>query len=498
MKDNKKVAIIIGAGPAGLTAGLELLRKTDIQPIIFEASDVVGGISRTVNYKGNKIDIGSHRFFSKSEKITKWWYDILFEKDYKKNDKVLLEKNRITRIFYLQKFFDYPISLNWQTLKNLGFWRVFKIAFSYLKIRLFPIKEEKSLEDFFINRFGRELYLTFFKDYTEKIWGVKCSEISSDWGRQRIKSLSISKALIHALKSFFKKDDKNVETSLIGKFLYPKLGAGQMWEEVAKRVKKKGGKIYLNNKVVSLSVQDNKVAKVAIKDLKTNQIKYLEADYVFSTMPVRNLIRSIKKSPEKVRQVSDGLVYRDFITIGVLLKKMKIKNQTKIKTLNNIIPDNWIYIQEKGVKLGRIQFFNNWSEYLLADKNKVWIGLEYFCNEGDEFWRKQDRELIEIGLNELEKINIAEKKDFLDGTVIRMPKAYPAYFGSYKNFDVIKNYVNKIENLFLIGRNGMHRYNNMDHSMLTAMLAVDNIVNNIKTKENIWQVNTEQEYHESK
>ena len=526
---NKKTAIIIGAGPAGLTAAYELLHKSDIKPIIFEMTSDLGGIAKTVNYKGNKIDIGGHRFFSKSDRVMNWWKNIIplqgapskddlvvnityqnktrsieMSKDGpdpEKVDKVMLIRKRLSRIFFLRRFFDYPISLNLNTISNLGFIRLFKIGLSYIKTRLFPIKKEKSLEDFFINRFGKELYLTFFKDYTEKVWGVPCNKIKPEWGAQRVKGLSITKALLHAVKTTFsKKSDlaqKGIETSLIEQFLYPKLGPGQMWEETARIVRQKGGEIFLNHKIVELKQEGNKIVEVKVKDEKTGEIKTEAADYFFSTMPVKELIDCVGDVvPSDVKRIAQGLIYRDFITVGLLLKKLRIKNRTKIPTMNDVVPDNWIYIQERDVKIGRLQVYNNWSPYLVKDPNTVWMGLEYFCNVGDELWNKTDEEFTEFAIDELAKISIIEKGDVLDSTVIRHKNTYPAYFGTYEQFDVIRNYVDKIENLFLVGRNGMHRYNNQDHSMLTAMTAVENIISGKKTKENIWAVNVEMEYHE--
>jgi len=520
----QKIAIIIGAGPAGLTAAYELLDKTDIKPIVFEMTQDIGGISKTVNYKGNRMDIGGHRFFSKSERVMNWWQnilplqgspskdDIILHRDItlsqkdnapdpEKTNLVMLRRNRLSRIFFLRSFFDYPISLKWKTFKNLGMIRLIKIGLSYLKVQLFRIKNEKSLEDFFINRFGKQLYLTFFKDYTEKVWGVPCSKIRSDWGSQRIKGLSITKSIAHAIKNSFRKDisihQKKTETSLIEQFMYPKLGPGQLWEEVAKKITQKGGEVLLKHEIVELKIQNKKIIEIKIKNCATGEILSLTSDYVFSTMPVKELIRAMSpKVPTDVRNVSDGLIYRDFIAVGVLLKKLKILNETKIKTINNIIPDSWIYIQERDVKLGRLQIFNNWSPYMVKDPDTIWIGLEYFCNEGDDLWNKPDSELADFAIAELIRINIIEKKDVLDSKVLRMPKTYPAYFGTYGDFHVIRNFVDKIENLFLIGRNGMHRYNNADHSMLTAMVAVENIINKKISKDNIWQVNAEEEYHE--
>lgn len=523
----QKNVIIIGAGPAGLTAAYELLKTTDIKPIVYEMSSDIGGISKTTVYKGNRIDIGGHRFFSKSSRVMDWWQNImpLQEKpayddlllnrklplspkntgaDPEKIDLVMLLRSRLSRIFFLRAFFDYPITLKWNTFKNLGLFRIMKIGWTYMLIRLFPVKSEKSLEDFLINRFGMELYATFFKDYTEKVWGAPCDQIPADWGAQRIKGLSITKTIAHALKSMFAKDQslsqKNTETSLIEQFLYPKLGPGQLWEEVAKRVIEMGGEIHMRNRAVGIDLQQGKAASVTFENDITGEVLTTSCDYLISTMPIKELIAAMPEQqvPVEVRRIADGLVYRDFITVGLLLKKLLLKNDTKSKTLNDIVPDNWIYIQEKEVKLGRLQIFNNWSPYMVQDRKNVWIGLEYFCNEGDALWEMADPDFIRFAVAELEKIDIISKSDVLDATLLRVPKTYPAYFGTYNQFDVLRTFTDSIDNLFLVGRNGMHRYNNADHSMLTAMMAVENIVSGVITKDNIWDVNTEDEYHEQK
>lgn len=526
-----KTAIIIGAGPAGLTAAYELVTKTDIKPIIVELSNDIGGISKTVVHNGNRMDIGGHRFFSKSERVMKWWQEILpiqgsdskddilkdiyYQKkrtqvklspngpDPEVTDRVMLIRNRLSRIFFLRKFFDYPIALNLKTLSNLGIVRIVKIGWTYIWIQLFPIKNVVTLEDFFISRFGKELYNTFFKDYTEKVWGVPCTEIGADWGAQRIKELSVSKAILHAIKSIFINEksieQKNTTTSLIEKFMYPKLGPGQMWETVAHMVKKKGGVIIKNSEVVEVNIKENRVNEIGYFNYLTHKKSVIKGDYFFSTMPIKNLINAMGNIvPLNVKAISDGLQYRDFITVGLLLNELKIKNQTKINTLNGLIPDNWIYIQERDVKIGRLQIFNNWSPYMVADMEKVWIGLEYFCNIDDELWKMKDDEFIKFAIEELNSIEIIDKNKVIDSTIIRMPKTYPAYFGTYSQFDSIRAFTDKIENLFLIGRNGMHKYNNQDHSMLTAITAVNNIISNRKTKENIWNINTEGDYHEEK
>lgn len=517
---SQKVAIIIGAGPAGLTAGYELLNRTHIKPIIFNAGDQVGGLARTINYSGYKFEIGGHRFFSKSDRVMQWWLNILplqkvsteSEKkllltyqNKKKEiystdtgpdpdlvDRVMLVRNRLTRIYHQKKFYDYPIKLNLLTVKNLGGVRIIKIALSYIQSRLFPIKPVKSLEDFFINRFGRELYVTFFKDYTEKVWGVSCDTIKPEWGSQRVKGLSISKAISQAVKNIFKKnkslEQKDLETSLIERFLYPKFGPGQMWEEVAKLICSKGGEIHLRQKCIGLHTRNEIIESVDILDMDSNMKKNIKADYIISTMPVNDLIDALGAAvPEDIKNVSKGLCFRDYILVALIIKKMK-----------KPLPDTWIYVQEKGVKLGRIQIYTNWSPYMVKDKDIVLLGCEYFCTAGDELWRQSTGDLIQLAIQELEKIDIVNKEEIIDGTVIKEPKTYPAYFGTYDQFHYIRDFVDAFENLFLIGRNGMHRYNNQDHSMLTAMTAVDNMVKGITTKDNIWAVNTEMEYHEVK
>lgn len=526
-----KIAVIIGAGPAGLTAAYELVTRTDIKPVIIEQSNDIGGISKTVVHNGNRMDIGGHRFFSKSDIVMKWWQKILpiqgsdskddilidlnFQRkrsqvkiskggpDPEKTDKVMLIRQRLSRIFFLRKFFDYPITLNGKTISNLGISRIVKIGWTYVWIQIFPVKNVNSLEDFFISRFGKELYLTFFKDYTEKVWGVPCSEIAADWGAQRIKELSISRALLHALKSIFKIEksieQKNTDTSLIEQFMYPKLGPGQMWETVAQIIEEKGGLIIKNSEVIELNIGNNQVNGLTYLNHTTNTRSEIVGDYFFSTMPVKDLMNAMgNKVPSIVLTVSDGLQYRDFITVGLLLNKLKIKNETKIKTLNGLVPDSWIYIQERDVKVGRLQIFNNWSPYMVADIDKVWIGLEYFCNEGDTLWEMKNDDFIQFAINELQSIDIIDKNDVLDSTLIRVPKTYPAYFGTYSQFNVIRDFTDKFENLFLVGRNGMHKYNNQDHSMLTAITAVNNIISGEKSKDNIWNINTEEEYHEEK
>lgn len=523
---SQKTAIIIGAGPAGLTAAYELLAQTDIKPVIYEMSNEIGGISRTVKYKGYRMDIGGHRFFSKSDVVMDWWLKFLpmqtvkeeeitityqnkrrdiqkteEQVDPDKTNLVMLVRSRKSRIYFLRKFFDYPITLSKNTIVNLGLFRTLKILFSYLHTKAFPLKEEKTLEQFFINRFGKVLYQTFFKSYTEKVWGVPCSQISAEWGAQRIKGLSIAKAIQHIIKKIFALNSrsvaqKDVETSLIERFLYPKYGPGQLWEEVAEQIKARGGEIHLNVGIQKLFSDGDRITAVEVCHSITKEIERVEGDSFISTMPIKELIRGLQADvPSEVREVSEGLVYRDFITVGLLVEKLSIRDKEKGEKL---IQDNWIYVQEPDVSLGRIQIFNNWSPHLVQDADKVWLGLEYFCYESDYFWNMADDEFAEFAINEMVKIGFIHKSDVLDHTVIRVPKTYPAYFGTYPEFDKLKSYINQFENLYLVGRNGMHRYNNQDHSMLTAMAAVENIKNGVRDKSAIWKINTEQEYHEAK
>ena len=519
-----KRIIIIGGGPAGLTAALELARKGYRNIILCERENQLGGISRTLEYKGNHIDIGGHRFFSKSDRVMKWWSELLPLQgkpswddvelnreaiteeggpDPDTEDRVMLIRSRLSRILFLRKFFKYPVTLSADTIINLGPVRVFKMGVSYLW-SLVHKREEKSLEDFFINRFGTELYNTFFRDYTAKVWGVPCSKIGADWGAQRVKGLSVAKVLTHALGKlcFWKKRDKQGgETSLIEEFWYPKYGPGQLWEIVGAEAERLGVQILRRCSVSSITMEDGKIAGVDITNLATGETHREPANYLISTTSVKELVNMMGDAvPQNVREIANHLVYRDFMTVGLLLNKLKLKSRVMNTTVgeHGIVPDNWIYVQENDVKVGRLQLFNNWSPYLSSDRSKAWIGMEYFVNEGDELWSMGDEDFCAFAEGELEKIGVIDRKDVVDHAVFRIQKAYPAYLGSYKEFPIIREWTDSVPNLFLIGRNGMHRYNNMDHSMLAAMAAVENIVSGNTGKANIWEVNTEKEYHESK
>jgi protoporphyrinogen oxidase len=516
----KPVVAIIGAGPAGLTAALELVRDGRMLPIVLEASDQLGGISRTVEYKGNRMDIGGHRFFSKSDWVMDWWREILpiaadaspVEIAYqgqRRNvrsdamatdappDLTMLVRQRLSRIYFLRKYFDYPIKLNGTTLRNLGPVRLMRIGSSYLYAMLFPRRNVRSLEDFLVNRFGGELYRTFFKDYTEKVWGVPCSQISAEWGAQRIKGLSVIEAIKHALRKG-KEAGQEAKTSLIESFLYPRLGPGQLWQEVARRVREGGGEIRFGQKVVGLRHDAGTVAAVQITNA-LGEIEEVAADFVISTMPVKDLVAGLQPAaPENVRRIAAALPYRDFITVGLLLSRMRANPQAHSSRADHMPPDNWIYIQERDVRVGRLQVFNNWSPDLVARQDRIWLGLEYFCQEGDELWTKADDKMIKFAAGELEKIGMIEMADVLDGTVVREPKTYPAYFGAYSDFPVVRDWLDDLRNLYLVGRNGMHRYNNQDHSMLTAKLAVEAILDGKVDKGKIWAINIDDDYHEER
>jgi protoporphyrinogen oxidase len=519
-----RIAVIAGAGPAGLTAALELLRRSDIIPVVFEADSQVGGIAKTINYHGNRMDLGGHRFFSKSDWVMRWWQDILpVARDQGTDtlrihyqgqsrdvlhaapgsdpDAVMLVRQRLSRIFYRRRFFNYPLTLDASTLKNLGLGESLRIALSYGKAQVGGRSPEITLEDFLVNRFGNRLYRTFFKDYTEKVWGVPCEEISAEWGAQRIKGLSVAKAIAHALTSPFRDAadaaQKRTETSLIERFLYPKFGPGQMWEEVARRVSKQGGRIHLRHRITAVEREGSTVTGASVLDESTGLVQHVACDYFISTMPIRDLIGFLQPEVVQIQRIAGDLPYRDFMTAGLLLRRMNATTDDAYKERSNgMPPDNWIYIQEPDVRIGRLQVFNNWSPALVADPKTIWLGLEYFCREGDDLWTMDNGRFIDFAAAELEKIGLIDRRDVLDATLVRVPKAYPAYFGAYGEIDKVRDYLNLFSNLYPIGRNGMHRYNNQDHSMLAAKLAVDSLIGDGCGKQEIWLVNAEDEYHE--
>ena len=541
-EQGKRTAVIIGAGPAGLTAAYELLTRTDVRPIVLEKNPDVGGLSRTIEHHGNLMDIGGHRFFSKSDRVMNWWLmhlplessaaggtEITYQQKTRRietpglsdaqaqqnaaaaaeraagltpnPEAVMLLRRRQSRIYFLGKFFAYPVQMSRDTLSKLGLLRTIRILFSYLRAALFPPRPVKNLEDFFIRRFGKELYLTFFKSYTEKVWGVPCQQISAAWGEQRVKSLSVRRSLRHFLKQTLGRAtqdifQKQTETSLIEQFLYPKYGPGQMWREVACKVEALGGEILRQTQPRRLEIVGPRVQAVLVAD-GAGQQRRIACDFVFSTMPVKELAGLLDGPvPKNVREVAAGLQYRDFIAVGLLLNSLRIKDD--VSSPAPLVADTWIYLQDPDVLAGRLLIFNNWSPYLVQDPSKVWIGVEYFCCESDKLWKLPEEEMARLAMTELEKIGIIDAREVVDWHVERVPKAYPAYFGAYERFGEVQEFLDGCVNLFLVGRNGMHKYNNQDHSMLTAMVAVDNIVAGRTEKSNIWAVNTEMEYHEEK
>ncbi|MBT4594418.1 NAD(P)-binding protein [bacterium] len=516
----QKIALIIGAGPAGLAAAHELLRTTDYTPLIIEREKLVGGIAKTMPYKGNLIDMGPHRFFSKSDFVRKWWgnflppqmkldapscpqhhgNDVLAKCTCDVNpdscDEVMLVCNRLTRIYHDKKCFEYPLSMSLDTIKKLGIINLTSMAASYGYTRLFPRKPEKTLEDFFINRFGVKVYQRFFESYSEKIWGIHPAGMSADWGAQRVKNVSIAKTIGHAIRSLVPENfgDRifgEVERSFVGRFLYPKLGAGQMWTKVADSIEKDGGIILREHEALSVKVSGDKVIGVTVRDIREQKDFYVPVEQCFSSTPVRNLIDSIDgRVPRDVAEVASGLKCRGFINVGVLLKDFSVPGA------GPNAKDNWIYIQEPYAKAARLTIFNNWSSALVADTRNKWISLELYAQPGDEFWGKSDKKIIEFSVNELVRLKMAKQEDVLESVVHRIPEATPIYVGAYERLDVVQRYVDDIKNLYMMGRCGMHRYNNQDHAVLSGIKAVESIARAGISKTDVWQVNDEKSYHE--
>jgi protoporphyrinogen oxidase len=528
IETSRSRVVIIGAGPAGLTAAWELAEAGVRDITVLEATRNIGGLSQSIEYKGNRIDIGGHRFFSKSDWVMDWWTRMLplaasAAQDAGDEDmvlayqgkqrtlgaaataseadaRVMLVRKRLSRIYFDGKFFDYPLKANLESALKLGLWRCTRFGASYVWAMVFPRRPERSLEDFFINRFGRLLYLQFFKEYTEKVWGTPCDQISAEWGAQRVKSLSIAKALLHAVLKPFRRLGRGQglgaaqQTSLIERFLYPKYGPGLMWETTVEKLRERGVRFEFESPVAQIEQGDGRIRAVRVRRSDGTERRF-EADSFISTMPVRDLVLGLAPdAPQAPREIAAGLEYRDFITVGLLYRRL-MRNPAGSGPMN-IVPDNWIYIQESGVKVGRLQIFNNWSPYLVRDPETVWIGMEYFCREGDELWSMPDADLQKLGVSEMRRLNLAEPADHLDGVVIRMPKAYPGYYGTYGRFEELRSYLDAFPNLYLIGRNGMHRYNNQDHSMLSAKKAVEAIIAGSSDKSAIWGVNIDDEYHE--
>lgn len=514
-----KKALVIGAGPAGLTAAYELLKQSDdIEVIVFEESDCFGGISKTVNYKGNRMDMGGHRFFSKVPEVNEWWDnmlpmqgaptydDILLNRemplkdggpDPEKEDRVMLTRHRVSRIFFDDKFYDYPISLKMETFKNMGFINTMKVGFSYLAA-VFHKRPEDNLENFYINCFGKKLYSMFFEYYTENLWGRHPSEIDASWGAQRTKGLSIIGIIKDVFSKLFKVKNRKVNTSLIEEFKYPKLGPGELWDVTAAEVEKLGGTILKNARVTKIHKNESNVI-TSLTYEKDGQEHTVEGDYIISSMPIKDLVGGMNDVPAEPARIAKGLPYRDYMTLGVLVPKLNLKNKTNLKTVSDIVPDCWVYVQDRRVKMGRFQIYNNWSPYMIKDlKNTVWVGLEYFVNEGDEFWNMTEEQFSDLGVSEMVKLGLIDSADqVIDTHMEKVKKAYPAYFDTYDEIDTLVDYLKTIDNLYCVGRNGQHRYNNIDHSMVTSFETVKNIISGEKNKDNIWSVNTEKEYHET-
>ena len=469
---HKKRIAIIGAGPAGLTAAY-LLAKMDQEVIVFEAHPFyVGGISRTENYKGFLFDIGGHRFFSKNKEVENFWTEILA------ND--MLDRPRSSRIYYNHQFFSYPLNAG-EALRKLGIVESALCVLSYLKAKIFPVKNPGNFENWVINNFGKRLYTIFFKTYTEKVWGIPCNEISADWAAQRIRGLSLSSAIKNALikPKYTANKDKLIKT-LIDTFRYPKLGPGMMWEACAAKSKAMGVTILMNQTVSGITIDQNKWT------VQTNEgVVWKEFDYVLSSAAIAQLVPAITPPlPAVALQAAQQLKYRDFITVILILKD------------DHSFTDNWIYIHDPAVKVGRVQNFKSWSPYMVPDETMACYGLEYFCFEGDGMWGNSDADLIELGKKEIEQIGLAKASVITDGYVVRQKRAYPVYDHTYKqNVALVRDALKQYKGLYLMGRNGMHKYNNQDHSMMTAMLAVKNILADEELYD-LWNVNQDAEYHE--
>jgi protoporphyrinogen oxidase len=462
--------VIIGAGPAGLTAAHALSERTTARITVLEGDQVVGGISRTVQYKNYRFDLGGHRFFTKLAPIEAFWREILGDE--------FIKVPRLSRIHYNGKFFDYPLKAR-NALSGLGLFQATAIVLSYVKWHYRPYPVEENFEQWVTNRFGRRLYETFFKTYTEKVWGLPCTEIRAEWAAQRIQGLSLARAILNAT-SLNARSTANIRT-LVNAFEYPRLGPGQMWETCRDRIVERGHRVLLGHRASRIVLEGDRVTAVVASTPDGDRV--FPADHVISTMPLRGLVRAIcpAVSPE-VRTAADGLAYRDFVLVALMLKR------------EQLFPDNWIYIHTPGVKVGRVQNFNNWSAAMVPEPGVTCLGMEYFCFKGDAIWSRPDAELIQLAASEIEMLGLASRADVIDGHVVRVPKAYPIYDSAYRgHLTCIRGHIDNIPNLHTVGRNGMHKYNNQDHSMLTAMMAVDNMLG---ATHDIWNVNTDFEYHE--
>jgi protoporphyrinogen oxidase len=464
--------VIVGAGPAGLTAAYELC-KAGVLSVVLEQDGTVGGLAKTVNHKDFRFDIGGHRFYTKVKAAADIWREVLPVSDF-------LRRKRLSRIYYNKKFFHYPLRAS-SMLFNLGWWNGCLILLSYLRARLFPEESEQTFEQWVTNRFGRRLYKIFFKSYTEKVWGIPCSEITAEWATQRIRGLSLSVVLKDILSRHTKDSQGAVVKTLINEFDYPRLGPGMMWEAMADLVREKGGAIRLNTRVEKIYWTSNAIEAIATSSAE--RAETLRGTHFISSMPVRELVRKLSPSPPAhILAAAAKLQYRDFLTVVLIVNR------------RDLFPDNWIYIHDPEVRVGRVQNFKNWSADMVPNQNQTCLGLEYFCFEGDGLWNMSDAQLIELGKRELEKLSLIKGADVEEGTVVRVPKAYPVYDSTYKEaLETLRRFFDGFQNLQLVGRNGMHKYNNQDHSMMTALLAVKNILG---ANYDLWEVNTDQEYQE--
>ena len=463
----EKQFVVIGAGPAGLTAAYELAKR-NLHPLVLEGRDKVGGLARTETYQGFHFDMGGHRFFTKVKEVNEMWGAVL--------NGNFLRRPRLSRIFYNSKFFSYPLKpLN--ALVGLGLWESTWILLSYLKWQIFPYRQEDTFEHWVTNRFGKRLFQTFFKTYTEKVWGIPCSELKAEWAAQRIKDLSLKTALV----SMFVKPKNTIKT-LIDEFDYPRLGPGMMWKAVQEEIERRNGRVQLNSDVVQINRTENRIDSIVISD--SGDQKTIQGTHFISSMPLTDFVKRLKPEPHsEVLKAAEGLKYRDFLTVCLIVGKPEL------------FPDNWIYVHDPAVRVGRIQNFKNWSPDMVPDLSKTSLGLEYFCTEGDELWNMQDGDLIELGKQEVQRIGLANYSDIESGCVFRVPKSYPVYDSDYReSLATLKTFVSSFDNFQTIGRNGLHRYNNQDHAMLTGMLAVRNLA--LGEQNDLWSVNADQEYHE--
>jgi len=463
----EKQFVVIGAGPAGLSAAYELAKR-NLHPLVLEGRDKVGGLARTETYQGFHFDMGGHRFFTKVKEVNEMWGAVL--------NGNFLRRPRLSRIFYNSKFFSYPLKpLN--ALVGLGLWESTWILLSYLKWQIFPYRQEDTFEHWVTNRFGKRLFQTFFKTYTEKVWGIPCSELKAEWAAQRIKDLSLKTALV----SMFVKPKNTIKT-LIDEFDYPRLGPGMMWKAVQEEIERRNGRVQLNSDVVQINRTGNRIDSIVISD--SGDQKTIQGTHFISSMPLTDFVKRLKPEPHsEVLKAAEGLKYRDFLTVCLIVGKPEL------------FPDNWIYVHDPAVRVGRIQNFKNWSPDMVPDLSKTSLGLEYFCTEGDELWNMQDGDLIELGKREVQRIGLANYSDIESGCVFRVPKSYPVYDSDYReSLATLKTFVSSFDNFQTIGRNGLHRYNNQDHAMLTGMLAVRNLA--LGEQNDLWSVNADQEYHE--